>query len=461
MDPDRPLSQYAAVVLSAALLGLTLFLVLLVHRQDESSPLFWCLVLWALLFAVQAVNPMGLREVSGEATLVLGVGLVALSLPALFSSSKPLVTGSHGMTQSVILRLILACVAAGVLVAVGALAFRSGVSAATGADFGQLTPSQVRAAQTGAARGGGLPALLAGLNPFLACLGVYGYVRFYRLFALATVGAVVASLQTPARLSTVMLIVQAAVFYYYCRRSLPLRSSRYPDKVAGSRIRIMLLAGSAAAVSMAFFNYLGSQLGKVETVAAYFPNYPLPSWTLSPLLYLTGGYPALSTAISSGTDPFQHPNSLFLLARIWAFIDPLYQAPDTLSAYVPIPIPFNVFTGFGQMWYDFGLVGTVTLSALLGLLAVRSHRRAMAGQLAYAWVSSLVASLLLATPQTYRLFFLDVDLALAAGFVFFAWLPKEGGRSLRRHLRAAPGLGAMRGSVKPRSASRGRGRSAG
>ena len=413
---------------SAALLCLTVFLALVVQRRDKGSPLMWGLVLWCLLFATQLINPMGLRGVGWEASLVLGVGLLSLSAPTLMRRRGFPITWNSGESRPVLLRLILACAVTALLAGIGVYEFRAGVSGAVGADISQLTPSQIRAAQTGAARGGGLLALLAGLNPLLACLGIYGYLRFSRMFGLVTIAALGASLQTPARLSTVMLVVQATIFYYYCRRSIPLRGNQDLSKPGIGRIKLLMLGGAASIASITFFNLLGSQLGKVDTAAAYFPQYSWPSWTLSPLLYLTGGYPALSQAITSGTDPFEHPNSVFLLARIWASVDPLYHAPDTLAGYVPIPVPFNVYTGFGQVWYDFGFIGTIILSALLGILAVSSHRRAMAGQLQYAWTSSLVASLLLAMPQTYRLFFLDVDLALACGFLFFAWLPRTQSR---------------------------------
>ncbi|GAB3018245.1 hypothetical protein GCM10011376_00930 [Nocardioides flavus (ex Wang et al. 2016)] len=378
--------------------------------------------LWVGATAILLVDPLGLAEVSWSAATVAIVGVVAMFAATFMPRGQTLPTGLlHNAWPKVPLAGLLILVS--VLVAadlIGILAFRSQIAAATGSSFGQLTMEEVRRAQTSDARGGGIAALLIAANPILACVGIYAAKTGYRWAWLLPVFAVMIALQSPGRLLSVGLVVQAIAFLAY--------SSVGSFIARTSRKRLIFLSLLTLTAGTLIFNYVGGQLGKNSTASMYFPDYSWPQWTLSPVLYFTGGLPALSVSMDNGISPQEQGGSIFAIVRFAQALGFVATSPNTVGDFVPIPIPFNVFTGFGQIWFDFGIVGVAALSLLLGHVAVTSHRRAMRGAPEWAWVSSSSMVLVLTLPLTYRLFFLDVAVQLIVGFAVFLSLARMGER---------------------------------
>jgi len=393
-------------------------------KRDKGSLLSVSLLTWVAIALSLALHPVRLAPVTAQAAIIVGVGLVAMTVPVLRRRQRSgLGSVDQGDGRVAFTQLVIATALTLAMVGGGVYAFHSGVASATGSSFGQLTIQQVRTAQTGSARGGGLVALLAAADPILACLGVYGAIRYSRAWVALVIVALLASLQTPARLMTIMLIVQTVVFYLYCRAVVPRRRGAAAPSEAHHPPMLMMAGG--VGVALTIFSYIGSKLGKTSLVSSYFPEFRWPSWILSVILYGTGGPSALSTALRENVDPTEHPNSIFTLTKLFSLFDPSYKPPDTLASYVPIPIPFNVYTGFGQIYFDFGLFGVIVLAFILGWAAVSAHRRAQEGYIEWAWVASVLATSLLTLPQTYRLFFLDVDFQLVVGFAIF-WAIRRG-----------------------------------
>ncbi len=421
------------VLVNGGLLVVSLLLASWAWKRDKVSPLSISLWLWVGIAAVLLLNPLDLFQTSAKAATILGVGLLALVAPLLMRRPPDRCISEQGNRGVALARLLFTSAGVLVMVVIGVYAFRAGIAQATSTDLTNLSITDIRRAQGGSARGGGLLSLMSAMNPLLACLGVYGSRRYSRLWLMLIAVAVWASLQTPSRLTTLSLLVGTVVFYLYIRGYVPKRSGR---SLKGLRRPPILVIGLAGAAGLTFFNELGTKLGKNGFIASYFPYFAWPDWTLSPILYFTGGIPALSQTISHGSNPQDPMGSIFAIVRVAAFADSTIHQPDVLGRFVPIPIPFNVYTGPGVAWFDFGMIGVVVLMSILGWFAVIAHRGACQGFVEWAWVSSVLAGLLFSLPQTYRLFFLDVDLQLVLGFVLFRLirLSRKGATSDRDRL---------------------------
>lgn len=414
------------VLVNVEFLVVTLVLATWAWRRDKASPLSMSLWLWVGIAVVLVLRPLELYPVSVKAATIVGVGLLSMVAP--LWKRRPLdgFISEQGHASMALARLWFTSAGVLVMVVIGVYTFRSGIAQATGTDFSNLSITNIRAAQAGSAQGGGLFALMSATNPILACLGIYGAWRYSRLWLLLTAVAVWASLQTPARLMTLSLLVGAVVFYLYIRGYVPKRGGR---PVGVLRRLPLLLIGLSGAAALTFFNYLGTKLGKNDIITSYFTHFAWPDWLLSPVLYFTGGIPALSRAISQGFNPSDPMSSIFSLVHIAMFVDPTIQKPDVLSKYVSIPIPFNVYSGPGVPWFDFGMIGVVVLMFMLGWLAVVSHRKARQGYVEWAWVSAVIAGLLFSLPMTYQLFDLSVDFELVVGFVVFGLIRRSSKRA--------------------------------
>lgn len=401
----------------SGLLAVTILAAVLATKSTH-GPLAWALWLWVGVIALHTVAPLPLTPMNETAAIIIAVGLTFLTLPQLHphrkirTSPKP-IHQSHGVAHT---RFVIASVVAIGMVLAGAIAFRNNIGAATGTPYDTLTTVQIRRAQVSTARGAGFLALLATAQPILSCLGVYGTLRYHWAWSFLAVAALAVSLQTPGRTTIISLLVTTLAFYLYLRNIIPRRKQRRFKRPPG------LAIATAGVAALVIFNTIGTQLGKNDVARSYFPAYWWPAWTLAGLLYLVGGLSALSVAQQTNFDPFEQFNSIFALVRLANFADPAIKPPDTLGADVNIPIPFNVFTGFGQVYFDFSIVGVAAMAYLLGSLAVTSHRRAVAGSLGWVWVSATVAALLAYLPAGYRLFTLDVVFQLGVGSLAFYWL---------------------------------------
>lgn len=405
------------VTAALLILVVALSMAILATARDRRSPLTWSLWLWVAVAALIATRALPLVYVNGTAALVISVGLIALTTPMLARRRprNPVTQGHRGVSGA---RFLLLSVVVLAMVLYGAWAFRSGIAAAVGTDFDALDLRQVRLAQNGVGRGGGIGTLLAAANPVLACLGVYGAYRFNRAF-IAFIGvALVAAFQNPARTSSLSLVVITVVFWIYARNALS-RSDK-PVKTRTLPVRRLAIVGVLIVVA---FLVIGDLLQK-SSLAGVFTTW-LPGWAIDPVLYYTGGASALSVASETGVAPIAFGSSIFVVLRALSVIAPAVESPDTIGQFVAIPVPFNVYTGFGQVYFDFGILGVIILSLLLGWLSIGAHRAAERGALEWAWVSGVTASLLLSLPQGFRLFNLDVTFQLVVGFLVFGLIRRS------------------------------------
>jgi hypothetical protein len=412
----------ADFTLFAGALGLAL---LLAQRQGLLHPatLFACF--WTVTFAVRITAPMKQAAFSMTAAVVLGVGILAVCVPAVLGARTP------GPLQEVRLgdrdvareRLIVLTCVVGAVVLIALHIFRSYITGYYfGADLAQLSSSAIRAAQLAGTRGGPLTLGLA-LSPLLGALGVYGALRYSRWWLLVTAFALFVTLQYPARITTLGLAVSCATFSAYAR---PLVARDPQAPAARGRpstpvtVAQLLVVASAA---LAYFIYTGAQLKK-DVVASFFvQDWTWPQWLLSPVQYVVGGLSGMAAAIGSPIgDPYGadgHPVTTYLPILLSG-----EHPKDTIAGYTLAPFPVNVYTAFGDLYFDWGITGVIGLSLLLGLaaqIAYRLHHR----RLELTWVAAMLVNVLLSTGMAYRLFYLDVAVATAGGWLAFFWLARS------------------------------------
>lgn len=392
------------------LLAVAVFTAIAATVRQKLAPVTTALWLLSLIILLSCVDPLRLDPVGGRAALIVTVGIVSLGIPAVLSrGSSDAILSSNEKGRVGSARYILVALAVLTMVLVGFRAFAADIASVTGHDFNQLTLTEIRAAQTGAARGGGVLALFGGAGPLLACLGIYGAHRVSRWWLILTVVAIAISLQSPSRLNSIGLIVTLIAFWLYIRRAQSNALSRV------SRVRQILLPLVAAVVALVIFNAVGEQLGKNDMTRNTFPAYSWPSWTLSPIVYFTGGLSALSDALASSVDPFDQGSSYYAVLRAAAVFDSSIVPPETIGEWVLIPMPFNLYTGFGQVYFDLGIPGVIVAFGGLALLSVTSHRRALSGSMPAAWVSAVAANVLLTLPLGFIALNLDVLFRLLLG----------------------------------------------
>lgn len=396
-----------------AVASLMLALAAIVWRRDGWSPLSLGIILWAFIALALWWNPLHLVTLSTTVYGILLLGVFALAFPALVIPSYQRGNFTPQQLPPVAhRRLLVATIVVAGLSVIGAYIFRSQIAATSGSSFGALTTQQVRYYQNQKVNSSGLLSLLQACYPILGALGVIGFLRVSRWYAAAIVLALTLSLQNPGRLFTVSLIVQVAIMYVYIRRATesPLRKST-------PRARLYFLGLAGLAASLFVFVWLGDKLGKNQmTMEAVQSNLPAP--LVSPLLYITGGLPAISSALSSGAPPFEgRGSSAFIIVRFWHALGTQGPMPATVGNFVDNPYAFNVFTGFGQAYWDGGYIWVVTLSLTLGTLAVWTHRRALCGSLTAMWASSLVGMLLISLPMQHRLLNLDTLFQFVLGSI--------------------------------------------
>jgi oligosaccharide repeat unit polymerase len=408
-------------------------------KRGHGGPLV--ISIWILCgsIAMLLFSPLGFTTMSLASAAIVGIGMISLACPA-FLAYPPhtRVPARQGLRNVAFLRLATVTALILIMVAIGYRAYTTGIGNAIGADYGQLSITQIRSVQTRQSHDGGLLALMGSVGPVLACLGLYGALRYSRIWILLSVLAIGVALQSPARTNIVSLIVVMVTFYLYVR---PFISGRSPLIKARKYYRARkyhtaIAIGTASVGALIAFNYIGTQLGKNRSATIAFPHYSWPQWTLSPFSYFSGGFSALSQAMKLGVDPFDRGASYYSLIRSANFLFPEVKVPNTIGTYVSTPLPINIYTGFGSVYFDLGIFGVISLFASLGWIATRAHLKAKAGEIEWAWVSAVLTSVLLALPEGYHLLNLDIDFQLLVGFWVFWFIRHERSRNLtRRHLK--------------------------
>ncbi|QIZ99236.1 O-antigen polymerase [Leifsonia sp. PS1209] len=406
----------------------TLFTVSLVRKGAPAISIALAVMTGSL--AAHIIAPLSLEPMSVQSAVIVFFSLVALSAPTWLPARKPArEKAGHGDSGVAFARLVLLAVVLLSATLIGFHAFTSSVAAATGTGFNSLSLVEVRAAQNGAARGGGLLVLLGSLGTVLGCVGVYGALRFSRFWLILPAVSLAVVLQNPSRSNSISLIVVLAVFYLQVRSSVPPRRGTRGSLSRRSQwMRAALFSTLVTVGAISVFNVVGSELGKNEMASTLFPDYSWPAWSLSPIYYVAGGFSALSEAMRLGTSPFAPGSSFFSILRVFNAVGGP-PPPETIAAYVYIPTPFNLYTGPGQLFFDSGIFGTIVAMLALGILLTYAHRRAQAGYTEWAWVSSVLFTVALSLPQSFTLFRLDLDFEILVGFCVFLAIRRSAVRS--------------------------------
>jgi oligosaccharide repeat unit polymerase len=318
-----------------------------------------------------------------------------------------------------LMNFIIAVAAVTVLTVYGLLQFRGHVAAQAGTDFGRLDVTTVRRLQTtGLAQtgsGGGLGVLLVSLAPLLGALGIYGGMRLHKAWLLLLPVGFLVTTQSPARTGTLGLVVTCAVFYLY------MRPKNSEQRTPVTKLRVAALLVVVAALGISYFQVVGGLLGKSRGAEQYFSGTTVPPEVITPFLYVAGGVSALSVTQTYHDDPVagRHGRSLYLLTRIAEPFGLAKTPPSTLADYTSVPVPTNVYSAFGDVWYEFGRSGVVLVFGVFGLLCSAAHRRARDRDPAAMWVSAILMSVLASTPLALRLLYLDTVLQIVVGVVAF------------------------------------------
>lgn len=393
---------------------LVLILTVGTQRRSGWSPAVLGAAVWVFVCLFCWMGLLGLLEVGQKAQAIIVVGVAMTLLPSLVSTLA--VTDGQSKVAIDGRKLALWTVIAGMMTAVGAWYFQTQIGAAVGADFANLTPEQIRRAQTSDTRGGGALGLLLATAPLLGCLSLLGIQQRNRLYLVPVAGAFLALYQNPSRTVILSLVVTMAIFYFYTRRIAFEGSTKI--KIEMNRATRYALALGGGIMLIAIFIVIGDSLGKNEAAQQMYADSRVPTFLTSPLLYLMGGASALTVVTDYGATPYASRGATtYILARLWSMFDSSYQAPETIAGYVSIPEPFNVYTGYGHLWIDWGWLGLILLSTALGLTAWYSHKFAMLGSLPAAWVSASVAAVFMSMPLDFRLLNLDVVTAAAVGYI--------------------------------------------
>ena len=403
--------------------------------RSWSGPFVFFYGFWAAIFLLRIVLPMGLRPTSGLAAAIVGIGLAGLVLGLLVTSPwadlrRPCLLEAdptHGAAALPpiptatpnIRRLLLA--SAGLLLAAlyGLRSFRIVVSARAGVPFGDLTQQQVLYFQTHVTGSSSKSVLLLALCPVLAALGIL-LGRRHPVGYLLIPGALTISMQSPSRTDVLSAAGLTLAMYLYVgtRRKTPWQRS-------GPRaVRIAVFLALAGVLAITYFNIEAAALKKTVDPQ---PGVPAAlSFLADPVIYATGTISALSvaTASSNGLPPETAPlRSIWLGPRILSAIDPRVHVPDTVAGFVDIPSPYNTYTMFGDLYFDFGLGGVFVASLLSGILFGWMHRRVVDDpSLVNAWTSSVGIVILFGGVASFRLFWLDTATWLVAGGAIMWWI---------------------------------------
>lgn len=394
-------------VIAAFALGWTALV--LRRRHRGLHPAFLLAGIWAVTFALLSVPSasIGLDPPSWKAValVLLGVGAFCI-VPLLAPAASPRQTELKFRKDA----LALSTLAVFLLFLAGYMVMARTIASAAGADFGQLTLTEIRYYQTAEERsGGGALGLLYALAPLSASLLALSARLTSRLWYLGLAPVALLVAQSPARTAGLTAMLGAVLFITFTRPGIATRLS--PRRVAWAILVAVLAVG--------YFVVVGSLLGKDRAASQLSTSSLVPLGLVTPELYLTGGVSALAYAQEYGLASTEWGRSIYAALRLGEAVGLPVSGPETLAEYVPIPVPFNVFTAFGDLWMDFGYPVTFLVCLICGYVAHRVYLRARGGSLVFAWLAALAGTWALSTPMTFRPFYLDsVFLAVAGSAVF-------------------------------------------
>lgn len=419
----------------AVLAGLTAYLLRRLGAAWTSSSLILSLF-WAADFAVTALNPLRLPEMTDYSAFLQGVAFSSLSIGLLLATSLRRVPRSPGRTSGSTLRNLSASarrrlnfVALFTTVAAvyGMIAFRSAVEAAAGGrPYASLSARDVRYYQVyGDLRSQGFAFLCFGLTPLIASIGVVLLASQRRRSGLLWIFSSLAiAAQNPGRSLFFATAAIAAVMW--------LRSDHISSSVRRASSRRWLTGGRAVALILigvaltAYFIRQGDRLKKNEELQRTLGGSGLSASVLAqPTLYLTGSPAALSVALSTHTDPTDRVplRSLWIVPRLASLLWPDVKTPETVASPVNIGVMFNTYGWVGDIYFDLGLPGLVVLPLLAGVAMVQLDAFALRSRtrVAAQFGAALFLTTLLAGVLVFSLFWLSTIFVAAVGTLLLSW----------------------------------------
>ncbi len=394
-------------------------------------PLVVYYAVWSVVFAVDAINPLGLPTVTGQAISVMAVGQAAVFAGAVvFGAFVPraprggaLLAVDHpyaqpGSSQEPTsspseARLWVGIAVLAITVVVGISAFQHGVESAAGLPESALSASEIRALSgTESVAHAGVATLGLTLAALLAACGVIIAERRRGFgWTIAALG-IAATTVSPQRTNT--LTALGLVFALWLYR----RSQQQSLRRSGAYIVVLGVVAIAIGGTL-FFNTVGNRLGKSTIITQAVGETAVPRALVPLTAYLTASPSALSTTLSDHIDPTtgNHLRSVWLLPRALSILVPSTSVPNTVSAFTNISFPFNTYTWQGDVFFDFGMLGVAVAGLAIGALVAWVHRLALRRRSVFsAWLAAVVSIVSLLGIIEFAFFWLEVSLWAFAGW---------------------------------------------
>lgn len=403
----------------------------------------WWPVAWASILLLHYFRPFGVYAASFQALGVVVVGVVSFGLGGLLGQTTPRSTYFRPSSRVTVHpqlgggRFVAVFGTLIVLFAFGYLSFRRGIEAVMGKSLAELSAIEVRYAQNYVEGSAGPAVLLFSLAAVVACGSVVAGRHFGRVWYALLAGVLFFVGQSPSRTHLLSVVTTTAAFAWLTRERGSARTGpEHPKHHSGRKGRrsfgFVVAVSVVLTLGLAYFVLVGNLLRKGLSSPASGGSV-VSGWLESPVLYLTGGLSALTVGIERGESTlFSSGKSVYVLVRTLGFIVPSVEAPSTISPFVDIPMPFNVYTGFGDLWFDTGWLGLVLVSGLFGVVTGWALTRSVGGRYSSGFIASAMIAIAASTPLTLRLLNLDSVFVLLCGGL--AFLIIEGRGSPEVHL---------------------------
>jgi oligosaccharide repeat unit polymerase len=421
-----------ALVVAASLLVLA---VLSARRSGPAHPVSLTLGIWIVALVINGTDILRLREVSDLALLVILAGLVSLFAGSLLSTSRKDISAvSPRIRRSAyFLTLSLLCS----LYIVGILHYRSAVEQAAGTSWGNIDKTLVRYYETNFLSGSiGYRGTLISLGPLVVCVALYGARLGIRYGLLAIPIVVAGQLHSQSRTGLFTILLVPLLFSIYTSVVNPNKLDR-PRMVTLRSAALLVVVGGS---SLLVFSLTTDSLGKSTTDSPYYRDALISEPFRSPALYVAGGTAALSEALDERINPTDGSSgkSVFVIYRAARSVGILENNPTTIASFVQIPGPFNVYTGFGDIWFDFGWAGVLLLPFCFGALVHLFWRHASMANPGYAVGAAALTAALVTSPISMRVLNIDTVIHVIAGGVAFYAFSEPSALGDRAHRDVAP-----------------------
>jgi oligosaccharide repeat unit polymerase len=375
---------------------------------------------WVGLLGAHLIIPLGMGTISPSVLVIIVTGVIAFIVGGVVAPRAPAVVYESTAKTSTPIAFTLVATSFVAVVFAGFLAFRNDIEVAYGQSFDSMSFEEVRYAQSYLEIEGGLGAIAFWMGTVASCISVLGGIFYHRAWYLLVPVVLYFQAQSPARSAMLGLVVTTLAFYFYVRTLFP--------TTGGNRTKEQLVI--AVVVLGAFLWYfisVGTRLGK-DNVSSYSASQAwLPSFLVTPVFYFFSGVSALTVAVESGINPCPGGSgrTLFVIYRVLTAIFPSIAKPATICEFVFIPDPTNVYTCFGDAWFDFGPIGVVLLMGTFGFVLAFAHANAMRGNLGSCFVGAILINAMSATPLAFSVWSLGNFVLAVVGYAVFTLIHKR------------------------------------